>query len=178
MQFGGKNLHITIITTIALILVGIYLYFTISDVKKLALEVVNLKNTNKTLATSLTTLAKELQYLKDGYQDDVDADAEVEEQADHEQEPEPEDVLRMLSCCDESAGVCEMPVKKEVEDEPEEEDVQEIEADDEHKPEKLDEEQVKSMKYEDLKKYCQQHCLSYKGNKTELVSRVLKYIAA
>jgi hypothetical protein len=63
----------------------------------------------------LTTIYLILQYLKDGYQDDADADAEAE--VEEQVEPEPEDVLRMLSCCDESAGVCEMPVKKDVEEE-------------------------------------------------------------
>lgn len=169
MQFGGKNLHITIITTIALILVGIYLYFTISDVKKLALEVVNLKNTNKTLATSLTTLAKELQYLKDGFQDDDEAEAEAEAaEPEAEAEPEPEDVLRMLSCCDDADNVDAVEIQADTE--PETAEAPEAEPE-------LDEDKVKAMKYDDLKKFCQQHCLSYKGNKTELVSRVIKYIS-
>jgi hypothetical protein len=60
----NKSVHFNILTIFAIVFVCVYLYYTISDVKKIAIEVKKHSQDIANMITSLTTLSKEMADLK------------------------------------------------------------------------------------------------------------------
>ena len=60
----NKGLHFNILTIFAIVFVCVYLYYTISDLKKVAVEVKKHSQDITNIATSLATLNKHIEDLK------------------------------------------------------------------------------------------------------------------
>ena len=63
MKINGST-HMTILISFAIVFVGLYLYYTISDVRKMAVDFKRLSVEVSTLTTNVTTLVKDVSTLQ------------------------------------------------------------------------------------------------------------------
>lgn len=165
----NKSTHMMILMTFTIVFVVVYMYYMIRDVKKIYIEV---KKHGQDI-TALQKLSTEVQELKG-----LVAALSM-------QPPVPHDPVYIPQLVPAPPPVCQVPIptdaesvatediKKLVEDDDAEEEVPVPEDVVEETP---SEEQVKKMKFEELKDLCKKYNISTKGTKESLTAKILEYI--
>lgn len=197
----NKSVHFNILCIFAIVFVCVYLYYTITDVKKIAVETKKNSQDIQNLITSIGTLTKEVTELKkkalvcavggaagmaacklpvmNVTPKVVVSDAvpgEPPAAAAHDNDSvNTDDVKNLLGDIpdddDEVDGLVE-PVTEGCD--VEEDILESVTMKQDQKDYKLmSEEELKKEKYEDLKEYCRRVNLSIKGNKDALIQRIL-----
>jgi hypothetical protein len=164
----NKNVHFLILLAFIIVFVVIYLYYTITDVKKLAVELKKNTQDIQSIATTLTTLNKSINDLKSqstiitpnefNIQEDVEVDADVEEEDTHD------DMKKLLLQIDEDEP------EEESEEESEEEQPAEPEPEEQQPEESIID--LKLLKLDELRNICKTNNISSKGSKDQLISRL------
>lgn len=144
----NRNTHFFIITTFAIVFVVVYLYYTITDVRRLSTDVARLSRDLTLLTDTVKSQKQEVVTETHPLLIQVPASPEA-------QEEEPIDITKILSDISH-----------------EEESVTEASKQDESKKEE-EVTDFSNMKYEDLKDLCKKNNLSTKGTKAELTQRLL-----
>jgi hypothetical protein len=176
----NKSIHFNILCIFAIVFVCVYLYYTITDVKKIAVEVKKHGQDIPNIVTSLATITKELGELKKKAAacsvggvcqvKPVITAQEVVEQEEPESEPDDddsvatEDVKHLLSDIPDDEGNDDTAP-----DVLEEEFLEETSAKD---YKSMSAEELKHEKYDDLKEYCKNNNINAKGTKDVLIQRI------
>ena len=202
LKLANKSVHFNILTVFAIVFVCVYLYFAISDMKKLAVEVKKNAQDVTSIVTTLGTLTKELSELKKKVTSTTAPNfsgakvpnvvitpqpqvAVAEQKVSKDVQPVTED-----DACDDSDSIDTNDVKQLLSDIPDAEDgdddahdddlqmdaVDDILGKNEETPEKPQQDitvTYKSLTLEQLKDKCREKGLSIKGNKDTLVQRLL-----
>lgn len=173
----NKSIHFNILCIFAIVFVCVYLYYTITDVKKIAVEVKKHGQDITNIITSLATITKELGDLKKKaascsvggvckVNPVVTAQEIVETAVEEEVVVEDNDSVNT----DE--------VKNLLSDIPDDEDIPDVSHDvlEESTTKKdyksLSVEELKQEKYDDLKDYCKTNGINAKGTKDVLIQRI------
>jgi len=149
----NKNTHFFIITTFAIVFIIVYLYYTITDVRRLSTDVARLSR-DLTLLTD-TVKAQKQEVVTETHPLLIQVPASPKAQ-----EEEPIDITKILSDISHE--------EESVTDTGKQEDTKQDESKKEEEPTDFS-----NMKYEDLKDLCKKNNLSTKGTKAELTQRLL-----
>lgn len=177
----NKSIHFNILCIFAIVFVCVYLYYTITDVKKIAVEVKKHGQDITNIVTSLATITKELGELKKKavacsaasnicQVKPVITAQEVVETIQEESEPDDDDsvateeVKHLLSDIPDDEGNDDTAP-----DVLEEEFLEETSAKD---YKSMSVEELKHEKYDNLKEYCKNNNINAKGTKDVLIQRI------
>ena len=170
----NKSVHFTILTVFAIVFVCVYLYYTINDVKKIAVEVKKHGQDIANIVTSLGAITKELTEIKkqkvtctipqpsvpEVQATEVQTSAPVEDN----ESVQTDDVKNLLSDIpddDDDKVAVDNDISVEL-GEVAPKDIKTLTLED-----------LKAETYEDLKKYCKDNGLSTKGTKDAIIQRIL-----
>lgn len=186
----NKSVHFNILCIFAVVFVCVYLYYTITDVKKIASQVNKHSQDMNNIITSLATLTKELGDLK----------KKVASGGTAQCSPPPKPIVENVQVTpqvtikeevtggheeDDTSSVDTMEVKNLLgdipDDEEEEDNIEDIVADvvatTVVEPtiktfKDMTFEELKKESYDDIKKYCKDNGLNSKGTKDVLIQRI------
>lgn len=187
----NKSVHFNILCIFAIVFVCVYLYYTITDVKKIAVETKKNAQDVQNLITSIATLTKEVSELKkkaavcavgggagmaacklpvmDVTPKVVVSDAvpgEPPAAAQDNESVNTDDVKNLLGDIPDDDDEGHVDVEDDI--------LESVSLKQEPKDYKMmSEEELKKEKYEDLKDYCRRVNMSIKGNKEALIQRIL-----
>jgi len=184
----NNSVHFSILTIFAIVFVCVYLYYTICDIKKIAVEVKKQGQDIINIVTSLSTITKELSELKKRSGGSC-AKPIINVT------PQPQVTIstaEVLEDVDDSDSIDTADVKNLLSDIPDEDDVANVDENDDDDVldadavavietstvaaktfKELSPEELKNESYDDLKEYCRSNGLSAKGTKDVLIKRIL-----
>lgn len=183
----NKSVHFNILCIVVVVFVCTYLYYTISDVKKIAAEVKKHTQDVNNIISSLATVTKELGDIKKKSatvctlkENIVTPSVTIKEQFDDDASSvDTIEVKNLLGDIHDDED--EKDENNEFIDEDIDEEIdEEIEAEPEEiLPEitfkDMSFEELKKKSYDDIKKYCKDNGLNMKGTKDVLIQRIIKY---
>ena len=180
----NKNTHIMLLFTIAITFVSVYLYYTVMDVKKLNGDVKKINDNVANITTIVTKMNHEINSLKKhhgdvnhhvleelnkivGFASEQPSKDEAEENEEDDDSVDSGEIQKILEADDdiEEVGNSEDEEDGKVEDVLENSMEQPV----------IDVENLKNMKFEELKEICKKHDLSQKGTKAVLIERIEEF---
>ncbi len=171
----NKSIHFNILCIFAIVFVCVYLYYTITDVKKIAVEVKKHGQDITNIITSLATITKELGDLKKKaavcstsgvckIAPVVTAQEVVEHEVQEDNESvNTDEVKNLLSDIPDDEGNVDDP-QDVLEEELESTTVKDYKS--------MSVEELKLEKYDDIKEYCKTNSINAKGTKDVLIQRI------
>ena len=170
----NKSIHFNILCIFAIVFVCVYLYYTITDVKKIAVEVKKHGQDIANIITSLATITKELGDLKKKaaacsvggvcqIKPVITAQEVLETVEEEEQDDDSvntDEVKNLLSDIPDDEGTPDVA-----------QDILEEESSTKNYK-SMSVEELKQEKYDDLKEYCKTNGINAKGTKDVLIQRI------
>ena len=188
-----------IMFTFAIVFVVVYLYFTITDVRKMQRDMVRLSEEVLNLQKMLTKQQQIAQVVQQVPKVEVSEKTHVNEIVPEDEDSVvTEDIRAALECSDDGDDAIdageeqvESQVESQVEAEAEEAEIKSVHSgidephfefninsvsENEFNPSpKLSVDEIKALKYDELRDQCRAHGLSSKGTKDNMIQRLVEY---